>query len=375
MTSHGPLLQRKCSCAEREKSCDACTLHRSATSSHTPAVPSIVHDVLRSPGVPLDAATRAFMEPRFGHDFSGVRVHSDGRAAESARAVSAVAYTVGHHIAFDAGEYQPGTESGRRVLAHELAHVVQQGPVGVPRPSRVGAPDSAHERDADRISRAVIDERRPSIAERVRPHDDATSLRRLIRTANVTCPGSNPGSSDRKASSLLGDALTKIGTAEANRVANPADPDVVSAGNALQTAFGLDPALADTWTLRAPNVRLPVIKRRLEMAKGYIDSVVFTVNCPAAGASHTIAPCGAGTCDPGTEAFSCHSNAVGIDLCPLFWTRSLDQRGRIWAHEVFHIIIGVIDDWGSPDAHNAHCYAQFVALLNGFNSPAGYRCH
>ncbi|WP_284269092.1 eCIS core domain-containing protein [Bradyrhizobium iriomotense] len=88
--------------------------------------PPIVHDVLRSPGQPLDAATRSFMEPRFGHDFGDVRIHSDHAAAESARAVGACAYTVGQAIAFADGEYRPGADSGRRLLAHELAHTLQQ---------------------------------------------------------------------------------------------------------------------------------------------------------------------------------------------------------------------------------------------------------
>lgn len=93
-------------------------------------VPPIVDEVLRAPGRPLDAATRAFMEPRFGHDFGGVRVHDDGAAATSARSVSARAYTVGNHIAFDTGEFRPDTAGGHRLLAHELAHVVQQAPQG-----------------------------------------------------------------------------------------------------------------------------------------------------------------------------------------------------------------------------------------------------
>jgi hypothetical protein len=89
-------------------------------------VPPIVQDVLRSPGQPLDSTTRAFMEPRFGHDFSKVRVHTDAKAAESARAVNALAYTVGRDVAFGAGRYAPGTLGGNRLLAHELVHVVQQ---------------------------------------------------------------------------------------------------------------------------------------------------------------------------------------------------------------------------------------------------------
>lgn len=89
--------------------------------------PSAVDEVLRSPGKPLDRPSKLFMESRFGHDFSGVRVHTDDRAAESAREVDAAAYTVGRHIVFGAGRYRPGEFDGRKLLAHELAHVLQQG--------------------------------------------------------------------------------------------------------------------------------------------------------------------------------------------------------------------------------------------------------
>jgi hypothetical protein len=92
--------------------------------------PSVVHDALRAPGQPLDAVTRASFEPRFGHDFSRVRVHTDAVAASSARAANASAYTVGSHLVFGRQQYAPHTQQGQRLLAHELAHVVQQRHVG-----------------------------------------------------------------------------------------------------------------------------------------------------------------------------------------------------------------------------------------------------
>jgi hypothetical protein len=88
--------------------------------------PPAVNEVLRSPGQPLDAGARELMEPRFGEDFSRVRVHSDARASRSAEAVNARAYTVGTDLVFGRGEYAPGTARGRSLIAHELAHVVQQ---------------------------------------------------------------------------------------------------------------------------------------------------------------------------------------------------------------------------------------------------------
>jgi hypothetical protein len=103
------------------------TFQRSVPSTGEPAaVPPIVHEVLRSSGQALDSGTRAFMEPRLGHDFSQVRVHSDERASDSARMVGALAYTVGRDIVFGQGRPSLQSREGHRLLAHELVHVIQQ---------------------------------------------------------------------------------------------------------------------------------------------------------------------------------------------------------------------------------------------------------
>ncbi|PMR66908.1 hypothetical protein CR158_06960 [Halomonas heilongjiangensis] len=88
--------------------------------------PPSVHRTLQTVGEPLSRSARAFFEPRFGHDFGKVRVHRDAAAAQSARDVNAHAYAVGQHLAFDHGKYAPDSHAGRRLLAHELTHVVQQ---------------------------------------------------------------------------------------------------------------------------------------------------------------------------------------------------------------------------------------------------------
>jgi hypothetical protein len=88
--------------------------------------PTVIHDAFRTPGQPLDDTTRSFFESRFGHGFGRVRVHADGTAAAAARALNAAAFTLGGDIVFAAGRYVPATSSGRGLLAHELAHVVQQ---------------------------------------------------------------------------------------------------------------------------------------------------------------------------------------------------------------------------------------------------------
>ena len=107
-----------------------------------------VREVLRSPGHELGTDTRAFMEQRFGHDFSRVRVHTDSQAAASARAAGARAYTVAEDVVFDQGHYAPATRTGRRLIAHELAHVVQQsrGGAGANAESRARAAAAQVER-------------------------------------------------------------------------------------------------------------------------------------------------------------------------------------------------------------------------------------
>jgi hypothetical protein len=127
-----PELRRVCSQCENETNKKLQTKVASSTpsrvGSRAPAsdVPYIVSEVLSSPGQPLDPATRAFFEPRFGLDLTHVRMHDDAPAASSATAVDALAYTVGNHVVFAKGQYAPNNNCGRSLLAHELTHVVQQ---------------------------------------------------------------------------------------------------------------------------------------------------------------------------------------------------------------------------------------------------------
>jgi hypothetical protein len=159
-------LMRKCDCGgapdcdcdmgddKKKKETDSprSGLHRSALSPQTPReAPPIVHETLRSPGHTLDPETQAFFEARFGQGLGHVRVHTDARASQSARAVNALAYTVGRDIVFAPGRFAPSANEGRRLLAHELAHVIQQRDVtGIP--ERVSDPSDPLERDADRMA-------------------------------------------------------------------------------------------------------------------------------------------------------------------------------------------------------------------------------
>ncbi len=127
------LVQRKsaCSCsAGKEGECEECqakkVMQRSSSQEVDSAVPSSVESVLQSSGSPLDRDTRSFFESRFGLDFSKIRIHTGAQAASSASDVAAHAYTVEHSIVFNSGQYAPHTQEGRKLLAHELTHAVQQ---------------------------------------------------------------------------------------------------------------------------------------------------------------------------------------------------------------------------------------------------------
>jgi len=128
-----PAIQRACACGGTCDKCKEDEEHEHIQRKPTPpgnaapaTAPPIVNDVLSSSGQPLDSATRAFMEPRFGYDFSSVRIHSDEKAAASAQALGARAYTLGSHIVFSRGESSPADSAARQLMAHELTHVIQQ---------------------------------------------------------------------------------------------------------------------------------------------------------------------------------------------------------------------------------------------------------
>ena len=168
LSARSGVLQRKCACGGTPGptgECEECRKNPLQRKPKTPELgtqsnllaPPIVHEVLGSVGQPLDAATCAFMEPRFGHDFSHVRVHTDAKAAESARSVAARAYTVGSDIVFQSDRYAPESVSGRQLLAHELTHVIQQRSPASSGPLTVGPADDACEQQAEAIGRASLD--------------------------------------------------------------------------------------------------------------------------------------------------------------------------------------------------------------------------
>ncbi|MEQ1529831.1 MAG: DUF4157 domain-containing protein [Methylococcales bacterium] len=153
-------LQRKCACEASGETCSRCAseklqLQRKAYEPTFPEIiPAVVHDVINSPGSTLDSTSMNYMAPRFGQDFSSVRIHTDSRAQESAHSVNAAAYTVGNNIVFGSGQFRPEDPRGKGLLAHELSHVIQQ---------RQGTqnghflPDEALEKEADSAASSAME--------------------------------------------------------------------------------------------------------------------------------------------------------------------------------------------------------------------------
>jgi hypothetical protein len=165
----GHVLHRQCACGQHTIAggeCEECrkekigAVRRQASGLLASVrVPAIVDNVLRSPGHPLDHETRAFFEPHFDYDFTRVRLHTDNAAAESARSVNASAYTVGDHIAFQTGLYDPSSVSGRQLLAHELTHVVQNHNSGAQATQSLNAishPADGSEQEASNVAHRVL---------------------------------------------------------------------------------------------------------------------------------------------------------------------------------------------------------------------------
>jgi uncharacterized protein DUF4157 len=148
--------------ATRQDSAQIALQHEAENHNTSSSVDSAgVQDALRLSGEPLDQNTRGFMEPRFGHDFSKVRVHRDEKAAASAHSLSALAYTVGNDVVFGSGQYSPDTSEGRKVLAHELAHTIQQGSTvqRLPEKFEPTSPNDSAEREADAAADFVVEGR------------------------------------------------------------------------------------------------------------------------------------------------------------------------------------------------------------------------
>src|SRR6185436_3409250 len=176
------IVSRKCAACEEEEK-----IHRKESSSDsTSAAPSIVHDVLSAGGRSMDSETRSFMELRFNYDFSNVKIHDNDLAAKSAGSINALAYTSGNNVVFNSGQYNTNSDSGKRLLAHELTHVVQQ--------EGVFKKTSGKSQSLENNSTPTIINRSPARSDTEEMHDD---LVEEFRQENGFPPhGIDPGSGE-----------------------------------------------------------------------------------------------------------------------------------------------------------------------------------
>jgi hypothetical protein len=398
------VLQRKCDCGQHTGGgeCEECKkeksdektsrdplLQRSAVGrSAINGVPPIVHEVLRSPGQSLDSGTRGYFEPRFGRDFSQVRVHNSARAAESADAVGALAYAYGQNVVFGRGQYSESSDQGRKVLAHELAHVWQTGAFNENgSPTQVSSPTESSEIEAETIARYVTDGTKvategPAPA-RQPSGTTIAKLSRLVAPATTHCkPGTHgaPADPPKTLTAVEGKAQ---GLAEAAAILLAIDSAAVSMGiktgsvnQAYQNRFGLPPksgkGFLNRLTGKVKQTQDEAMQEELDGLSDRFDRMdsnfgkVLRYRCINGAVSLD-------KCD--TDCVNADASAcLGVRtffLCPTFWALPDNSKATLLIHESFHMLFAA-GHGGSGVGRNlrhAECYASFVSDI--FNLPTG----
>lgn len=335
-----PLLQRQAGEEEEDEELlqTKPLVQRQASDGGGAIAPPEVHDVLRGLGQPLDASTRAFMEPRFGHDFSQVRVHSGKQAADSARGVRARAFTVGRDVVFGVGEYAPSTEAGGRLLAHELAHVVQQ---------------SSPLRGVERVQRTP--------AKQVSCGSAGPLQVPATPPFVVKDPVGVITAAETRAQTILDTAIDELNHARQQVLAGSpiAWPTISDAlGHALEV-MGLDPNSETVWKKTGLNTA-HLLLRRLGAIRKTIGAGSFFFTCLGPN-SGKIGKCAGPICK-GAAARSC-AGSFRIVFCVGFWQQNAQVQGNMILHESAHNFADFIQDSGREG--NAYCYTRFAEILSG----------
>jgi len=333
-------LQRKCACGGSggpDGECEGCkdkkALQRRSTGGSGPATaPPITEQVLRSPGRPLDATTREFFEPRFGYDFGKVRIHSDAAAAESAQGVNALAYTVGNHIAFGPGAYQPQRGEGRQLLAHELAHVVQQSQDVAASPAR----EDHLEAEANRAAAAMATQSAsPTLTRWGR-----AGLQRQARGGGQTPP--QPTAPNKQQQGII-DAARKAAA--------------IRSQTALFRVRGIGPGAPPEaidaqaeMSVRARSLAQVMFQWDNPNMEQIGDVISSMVNYLTSGVQVMIA--GGNDPDCGTRAAYVRGLRPPIVLCPLFFSGTAEEQIRTMIHETAHL-----SRIGKADLGESYCGA------------------
>ena len=279
--------------------------------------PPIVHEVLQSPGRPLDPSMRQFMESRFGYDFGQVRVHVDGKAAVSVRAVNAQAFTVRRDVVFGAKQYSPGTIEGQRLLVHELTHVVQQSSIS---PVVLRRNRDQLRRDCNKAQNKAIDDAKSSAA-----------IRTQVAYFRLKLP--TPGPPDRD--------WTEVKQYRAYILA--------------RKIFGEDLNMRD----------MDRVKKIVEDMRDWLSVAILSIVCS-----------GMEDRNCGNRPAYVIDKRPPIRLCPAFFSNTPEQRIRTLIHEAAHLA-GIGKAFGESycviyDCENscggfdsADSWAHFVHCLSG----------
>jgi hypothetical protein len=323
-----------------------------ASASAAPA-PAAVSNVLRASGQPLDRATRGFFEPRFGRDLSGVRVHTGTTAAQSAYAVSALAYTTGKHVVFGAGRYAPGTPAGNRLLAHELTHVLQQsGQAGAIQrtvdPARVHCQPNVHNAPDDPVAALR------SIDQLARDMASGGANAIFLEAALFRDPRFG-GQTD-----IYGYYRYRFG-----------EPPAVSGGFRNRYTGEVRPTLQE-----AAAEELMEISERMTRIYRYLSGVM-TYQCAGVNQTLHLGNCAPGRClesDTSVDvARSCAAQAGReLALCPTFWDNTMEEEALTVIHEAIHMLFHVQGHGLSPNGRmrNPECLSGFIAHLFGISTPS-----
>jgi peptidoglycan/xylan/chitin deacetylase (PgdA/CDA1 family) len=246
--------------------------------SRTHPAPSIVTEVLHSPGWPLDSAPREFLEPRLHFDLSRVRIHNDEKAAQSASAIGSLAYAAGDHIVFGRHQYNPHTAAGLGLLTHELGHVAQQSGAAPPEEGKltVGEPESQAEKNADRISESAAARHNP-------PHIQShpTQVMRATRTYALTFDDgphtAELGKGTNRTEKVLDTLKSKgvkagffIQTSVSFRGANPVGRALVARMQKEGHGVGIHTGGAASHKLHTESQKAGRLQGELESAKKYV---------------------------------------------------------------------------------------------------------
>jgi hypothetical protein len=293
---------------------------------------------MQNGGQALPAEEQNFFEERMGYDFSHVRIHTDANAVQASRDIHAHAFTIGNNIAFNAGAYQPGIEAGRRLLAHELTHVVQQS-------------HNVQEKPVQRL----VNPARVSCNRYPRTYP-------IFRAIGTDDPVGALQAADARAIELLSNTIDWLTSTRVRIQAGepPGWPTVNDCmAQSMRTRLLINPDDPNSWMRRGPGTVERII-RMLTNLRGVFQGGYIRYSCLDR------------SCESGDDAFVQDGEGYLLHLCRGFWGMDDDYRAIVLIHELAHIYYNT-EDRGFLGLGSSYCIEGFLNDLNEINVPAIYQ--